>query len=85
VGLKNDKISRGHTPLISFNNTATLAFSVGCNMGPITLPGFKATMSIPFSLENRQAASSAKVFETAYHICHSTKQFKSHELNREYE
>uniref|UniRef100_A0A7C9AQF5 Uncharacterized protein n=1 Tax=Opuntia streptacantha TaxID=393608 RepID=A0A7C9AQF5_OPUST len=51
-----------------FKIIATVALSAGCNMGPITVPGFIETKSMPFSLENFHAASSAKTFEMLYHF-----------------
>lgn len=55
-----------HIPFITFNIAAALAFSVGCNRGPITIAGLMVTMSIPFSFTKFQAASSAKLFDSGY-------------------
>lgn len=49
-----------------FRITSTEKLRFGCNGGPSTNPGCIVTKSISFSFENLQAASSAKVFESAY-------------------
>lgn len=49
---------------ISFKTISTERLRVGCKRGPMTNPGFIATKSIPFSCENFQATSSAKIFES---------------------
>ena len=68
------KGKKSHTPLMRFKIIATVALSAGCNMGPITVPGFIETKSMPFSLENFHAASSAKTFEMLYHFCTTRKE-----------
>uniref|UniRef100_A0A2P2J9K3 Uncharacterized protein MANES_S060300 n=2 Tax=Rhizophora mucronata TaxID=61149 RepID=A0A2P2J9K3_RHIMU len=55
-------------PLLKYSAiSSTETLKVGCNRGPVTSPGLIVTMSILFSSENFQAASSAKVFERKYH------------------
>jgi len=61
-----------YTPFMRFKIKATVSLRVGCNMGPITMPGFIETMSMSLDLQNLQAASSAKIFEMIYHFCTNT-------------
>ncbi|GLT67567.1 hypothetical protein SLA2020_398640 [Shorea laevis] len=49
-----------------FETLSTEKLIVGCKIGPITAPGFNTTQSIPFSVANLQAASSAYVLERLY-------------------
>jgi hypothetical protein len=46
---------------------------VGGITGPITVPGLTTTTSKPFSLENSQAAFSAKVLDAGYQTYGSNK------------
>lgn len=54
-------------PSRSCKSIFMLALILGGIKGPITVPGLITTTSNPFSLENSQAAFSARVFETEYH------------------
>ena len=64
--LRKQIVAWQNVPLIKLKTAAALVLSVGCKRGPITIAGFMATMSMPFSFENFQAKSSAMVFETTY-------------------
>ena len=54
-------------PLIRYLIISALVLSVGCSNGPMTIPGFIVTKSIPLSFENFHAACSASVFDKTYH------------------
>ena len=53
-------------PLTRSRIISTLKLRVGCKRGPITNDGCTVTKSVAFSFAKFQAASSAKVFESAY-------------------
>lgn len=50
-----------------FRNISELRLRPGCRRGPITSPGCKVTISMPFSFAKFHAASSANVFDSTYH------------------